>query len=172
MVPKVRTSFLTRRPAAPMMTQATTEPWCTSSPAARSMIASMATSRGGGRGAAGRETEAGPRAGRTVPAATLGGPWTRRGPVSYPGSVATYPNPASARPPAALSAGTVRPAKRPYFHPEVVRGMRSASLIGFRGGEDRPVCGLDDHGQDHTGAERPEQPLPRRHRDLGEPALR
>src|SRR3954470_15774171 len=65
MVPKLRTSLVGRRPAVPRMTQATTEPWCTSSPAARSISASIATSRGGGRGAAGRKTEAGPRAGRT-----------------------------------------------------------------------------------------------------------
>src|SRR5215217_3011547 len=55
MAPKLRTSFVGRRPAAPMTTQATTEPWRTSSPATRSMIASMATSGGGGRGAAGRK---------------------------------------------------------------------------------------------------------------------
>jgi len=67
MAPKLRTSLLGRRPAALTMTQATTEPWCTSSPAACSMIASITTSnnKGGRRSAAGRKTEAGPRAGRT-----------------------------------------------------------------------------------------------------------
>src|SRR5215212_11519070 len=43
MVPKLRTSLVGRRPAVPRMTQATTEPWCTSSPAARSISASIAT---------------------------------------------------------------------------------------------------------------------------------
>src|SRR4051812_26040879 len=147
MVPKVRVSRDGRRPGEPTMTQATTEPWCTSSPAARSMIASIATSTlGGGRGAAGRETEAGPRADRTVPAATLGGPWTRRGPVSYPGRVAPQPNPAPPPPPVALSAGTVRPAKRSYFHPEAVRGMRWVSLLGFRGGGHRLRDRASDQG--------------------------
>jgi len=65
-VPKVRVARDVRRPAAPMITQATTEPWCTSSPAARSTIASIPASfSGGGRGATGGKTEVGPRAGRT-----------------------------------------------------------------------------------------------------------
>src|SRR5687767_12898091 len=98
-----------------MMTQATTEPWCTSSPAARSMMGSMPASVAGGRGAAGRKTEAGPRADRPEPAATIGGPWTRRGPISPTGLMATYPLPASTCPPSGVSTGISRGSSRTSF---------------------------------------------------------
>src|ERR687897_3923795 len=129
MVPKLRTSLLGRRPAAPRMTQATTEPWCTSSPAARSISASIATSRGGGRGAAGRKTEAGPRADRT----------NRSRPSVVPERGAdrslvrgrmppTHHRPPRVRHPTCWRGGTlVHPG--PIFSSEAVRGMRWASLV-------------------------------------------
>src|SRR3954470_11902277 len=132
MVPKVRVSRNDRRPAAPTITQATTEPWCTSSPAAHSMSASIATSQGGGRDAAGRKTEADPRAGRT----------SRSRPSIVPERGADRSLVRGRMPPATTglhastgpNVGQAPPSSQPHFHPAVVRRGRWGSLVGFRGG--------------------------------------
>src|SRR5215217_8074256 len=129
MVPKLRTSLVGRRPAAPRMTQATTEPWCTSSPAARSISASMATSRGGGRGAAGRKTEAGPRADRTDRSRPSVVPERGADRSLVRGRMPpTHHRPPRVRHPTCWRGGTlVHPG--PIFSSEAVRGMRWASLV-------------------------------------------
>src|SRR5215207_4958090 len=103
-----------------------------SSPAARSISASIATSNvGGGRGAAGRKTEAGPRAGRT----------SRPRPSVVPGHGAdrslprgrmppTHYRPPHVRRPECLSKQLVVPL-RTYFLLQAVHGTCWASLLQF-----------------------------------------